>query len=424
MLDAFSMSIPFGETGGLVRGCLDLVSGRFPRFVFGASIGDLLPVFHFHDEPRDALEPKLRHLADNGYRSVTADEIAAFVRGDRALAPRAVALCFDDAWASVWTAAGPLLKEHGLTAIVYAIPARVSDAAGCRPRSVSETSSHAAGRPAPPPEHGPNLQAVPLDARPPGASDARVPGDKNASSAAAGSPFMTWPELRALQAAGIIDVQSHTRTHARIFTSGTVAGFVEPGYDATLLLARPQVGAEPLRFVGPDDLGAPLYEHRSRMSDGPRMRHTEKAHDACVRLVASEGGPAFFSRADWRRRLQSLADGFSAHATPESADEQQHAIDEELDRSRSELNGRLGTRTVNHVCLPWGVSGQKAAAALKRLGFATAFANRFAGVHAVRRGDHPHWLKRLPNRYIHRLPGRGRRWWFITPSSHRVTVGR
>src|SRR6185295_4649514 len=50
-------------------------------------------------------------------------------RGARALAPRAVALCFDDAWASVWTAAGPLLKEHGLTAIVYAIPARVSDAA-------------------------------------------------------------------------------------------------------------------------------------------------------------------------------------------------------------------------------------------------------------------------------------------------------
>ena len=379
MLDAFSMSIPFGETGGLVRGCLDLVCGRFPPFVFGASVGDLLPVFHFHDEPREALEPKLRHLAENSYRSVTADEIAAFVRGDRALAPRAVALCFDDAWASVWTAAGPLLKEYGLTAIVYAIPARVSDAA-----------------------------------------DYRVPGE---DGAAAGSPFMTWPELRALHASGIIDVQSHTRTHARIFTSGTVAGFVEPGYDATLLLVRPQVAADPLRFVGPDDLGAPLYEHRSRMSDGPRMRHTEVAHDACVGLVASEGGPAFFSRADWRARLQSLADGFSARATPESGREQQHAIDEQLDLSRAELNGRLGTRTVNHVCLPWGVSGQRTAAALKRLGFATAFANRFAGVHAVRRGDDPHWLKRLPNRYIHRLPGRGRRWWFITPSSHRVTVG-
>jgi peptidoglycan/xylan/chitin deacetylase (PgdA/CDA1 family) len=379
MLDAFSMSIPFGETGGLVRGCLDLVCGRFPPFVFGASVGDLLPVFHFHDEPRDALEPKLRYLAENGYRSINADEIAAFVRGDRTPARNAVALCFDDAWASVWTAAGPLLKAHGLTAIVYAIPARVSDAADCR-----------------------------------------LPGE---NGAAAGSPFMTWPELRALHATGIIDVQSHTHTHARIFTSPSVTGFVEPGYDATLLLARPRVGDEPLRFVDPDDLGAPLYEHRSRMSDGPRIRDTQAAHDACVRLVASEGGRAFFSRAGWRRRLQTLADECSARATPESDAEQQRAIDEELDFSRSELNARLGTRTVNHVCLPWGVSGQKTAGALKRLGFATAFANRFAGVHAVHRGDDPHWLKRLPNRYIHRLPGRGRRWWFLEPSSHRVTAG-
>ena len=71
MLDAFSMSIPFGETGGLVRGCLDLVSGRFPRFVFGASIGDLLPVFHFHDEPRDELEPKLRRELRPGTRIVS-----------------------------------------------------------------------------------------------------------------------------------------------------------------------------------------------------------------------------------------------------------------------------------------------------------------------------------------------------------------
>src|SRR4051794_784726 len=105
MLDASRMSIPFGETGGLVRGGVDLVCGRFPLFVFGASVGDLLPVFHFHDETRDDLEPKLRHLAENGYHTVNADEIGAFVAGNRTLGDRPVALCFDDAWASVWTTA-------------------------------------------------------------------------------------------------------------------------------------------------------------------------------------------------------------------------------------------------------------------------------------------------------------------------------
>lgn len=365
------MSIPFGETGGLVRGCVDLVCGRFPLFVFGASVGDLLPVFHFHDETRDDLEPKLRHLAENGYRTVTADEMGAFVAGARPLGDRAVALCFDDAWASVWTTAGPLLRQYGLSAIVYAIPGRTSDAAGCRP--IGEPAS--------------------------------------------GSPFTTWPELRALQAEGVVDVQSHTETHARVFTSTTVTGFVEPDYGRMPPLNRPRVGTAPLRFLEPGDLGAPLYEHRSRMSDGPRIVGTEAAHDACVRLVASEGGTAFFGRPNARKRLHAMAADHARDLEPESEQQHQRAIEEELDSSRSELQARLATDRINHVCLPWGVSGQKTAAALERLGFATAIANRLSGVHAVRRGDSKYWLKRLPNRYIERLPGRGRRWWFLARPS-------
>ena len=68
--------VPFNERGGRLRGCLDAVSGRLPRFVFGGQVGaDILPVFHFHDERPTDLEPKLRYLAENGYRSVTTEEI-------------------------------------------------------------------------------------------------------------------------------------------------------------------------------------------------------------------------------------------------------------------------------------------------------------------------------------------------------------
>src|SRR5205814_133633 len=116
--------MPFSERGGTLRGCLDLFSGRFPAFIFGGSLGSLLPVFHFHEVTREDLDPKLRHLAENAYRSVTADEIAAYVRGNRSLAGRAVALCFDDAWKSLSTVAAPLLRQYGLTAIVYVIPGR------------------------------------------------------------------------------------------------------------------------------------------------------------------------------------------------------------------------------------------------------------------------------------------------------------
>src|SRR5262249_42638743 len=116
--------------------------------------------------------------------------------------------------------------------------------------------------------------------------------------------------------------------------------------------------------------------------------------------------------AGWERELRGVARGATrARPEPESDTEQRRAIEQELDRGRSILNDRLRTTRVEHVCLPWGVSGSRTAAALSRLGVRTAFANRLRGVHAVAPGDDPHWLKRLPNRYILRLPGQGRRKW-------------
>ena len=90
----FHTGVPFNERGGTLRGAVDLVCGRFPRFVFGGRVGDdTLPVFHFHDHTRDELEPKLRYLAENQYRTVTCDDIAAFVTGRATRLERAVAIC-------------------------------------------------------------------------------------------------------------------------------------------------------------------------------------------------------------------------------------------------------------------------------------------------------------------------------------------
>src|SRR5258708_40000786 len=146
---------------------------------------------------------------------------------------------------------------------------------------------------------------------------------------------------------------------------------------------------------------------RWRMSDARRAAVPRAAHDACVALVAREGGVAFFSRAGWRARLLAAA-ASAPSAAFESDEDQERTLEDELARSRSMLNGRLKTSSVAHICLPWGIAGARTAALLKRTGYRSAFANQLRGVHAVRAGDDPYWLKRLPNRYITRLPGRGR----------------
>ena len=224
-----------------------------------------------------------------------------------------MALCFDDAWASLWTVAAPLLKQYGLTAIAYADSGPDSRWPACRP-TLAETAT-----------------------------------------AAVGTPFVTWPELRALHTSGIVDVQCHTETHSMVFCSDAISGFVTPAYTAVPMLNRPQLSPLPeLRFLEPDQLGAPLYENRSRMSAARRVIVPMDTHARCIDLVASEGGAAFFSKAHWETDLRELAK-LDDDAFLESEAESHRAIEVELDRSRSTLNDRLRTNTVKHVCLPWGV---------------------------------------------------------------------
>jgi len=86
--------------------------------------------------------------------------------------------------------------------------------------------------------------------------------------------------------------------------------------------------------------------------------------------------------------------------------------DESL-RQRVALLAGLDVGVLDRIAadLPLTEGAETLIRVLKRLGYRTAFANRLPGLHAVRRGDDPHWLKRLPNKYIFALPGRGRRVW-------------
>jgi hypothetical protein len=351
------MSIPFGERGGPARGLLDLATGCYPAFLFGGALGDLLPVFHFHDVTHEWLEPRLRYLAENGYRTVACDDIERLVVDRRSPGPRAVALTFDDAWASAWSVATPLLKEFGLQAILFAIPSRVSD-----------------------PERR----------------------------------FVTWDELKAMHTSGAFDVQSHTRSHATIFSSRTLTGFVSPDYAREPVLERPLTAEDQcgVRFVEPAALGTPLYERRSRMSDARRFVPDAGVGDRCRAHVRENGGAAFFSRPGWRAELDAIAhaDGGSF----ESDDARSAFIRDELADARAILNERLGTNTVRHVALPWGIAGATAKAEAAATGYATAFAERPLKRRAVKAGDDRYQLMRLNGKFLTCLPGRGRSWFFAT----------
>jgi len=361
-------AVPFAERGGAVRGLLDLATGCYPAFLFGGPVG-ALPVFHFHDVTRAWLEPRLQYLVDNGYRTVTCEEIARLVIDGVDPGPRSVALTFDDGWASAWTVATPLLRQLNLRAILFAIPGRMTDAAAPRPTLA----------------------------------------DGGALPSPASPAFVTWPELRAMHGSGVFDVQSHTRSHAKVFCDSAVTGFVRPGV-AGDPLDKPLASANgSVRFVEPDALGTPLYLQRSRMSDARRFLPDETTAERCRRLVAERGGAAFFERPDWHAELGRLAEG---NGRFETDDEREAAIEAEITESRRLLNEGLRTTTVRHVALPWGIAGNVTRRALRSSAYVTAFAERPLQRRGVRAGDDRFGLMRLNGKFLTCLPGRGRQWFF------------
>jgi len=249
-------------------------------------------------------------------------------------------------------------SKYGLRAVTYAIPARIDEAPLVRPTS----------------DEGP-VDAVGADR--------------------ADRPFVTWPELKALSASGLVDVQSHTWSHSMIFCGDDVIGRVSAQLASEPMLNRPRIDAgRTLEFVTPDRVGFPLLHRRSRMSDARRFFPDP---DACARLEVSDG-----------TQIDATPFAGKIRGRWESADEQVHAIEAELAESRDVLQSRLGT-VVRHICLPWGVSGSITRRALERTGFLSAFANKLSGRFAVGPGDDPYFLKRLNERHLFALPGRGRK---------------
>lgn len=139
-----------------------------------------IPVLLYHRIDHSALPtatpPQVfrRHLdwlCRRRWRAVGADEFSHFMRIGKALPPRSFVITFDDGYESIASAALPVLQEFGFPALAFVSTALLRRTAGAD---------------------------------------------------ASASPFLSWQQLRALQAGGLIDVQSHTHTHRR-FADCTVA---------------------------------------------------------------------------------------------------------------------------------------------------------------------------------------------------------
>jgi peptidoglycan/xylan/chitin deacetylase (PgdA/CDA1 family) len=141
-----------------------LFDGGLPRFVIAPrprGLGASLPVFCYHTVSAGRLDSDLKFLAGNRYRTLSADELLATLRGERRPSSREVVLTFDDGPVNFFDVAFPLLQEYDARAIAFVAPGMHFDVPPAAFR-------HVADRP------------------------------------------MTWAELRHIHASGLVDIESHT----------------------------------------------------------------------------------------------------------------------------------------------------------------------------------------------------------------------
>lgn len=101
------------------------LSGGLPGFIFSKSpsgFDPAVPVFCYHVVDEHTFRADLSFLKNNGYTTLTADELLGHLESRIAAPPRSVVLSFDDGQLSLYRVAYPLLKEFGFKAVAFICP--------------------------------------------------------------------------------------------------------------------------------------------------------------------------------------------------------------------------------------------------------------------------------------------------------------
>jgi len=346
-----------------------LIYRGYPRFVFDPWLRALageIPVFTFHSVEPEPFESRLRYLHRNGYRTLTADELLAVLNREMPVPERAVVLSFDDGWGTLKTVAYPLLKQYGYKAVAFIAPAWIGD----EPVESAETD---------------------------------------------GRRFCTWAELREMQQSGVVDIQSHSMNHPRVFISPQIVDFYRPKPGGN----PPKLNFPVYREAGQDRwnrqgrLGMPLYESQSVLSGRHRYFDDEKLREMCVQYVSERGGSEFFSKKDCVRTLFKVVQDYRNTNIDlgrfADSGETDRAMIQEFEGSKRRIEEKLPGHRVRYFCYPWWNGCGRAVQLSKETGYEANFWGRLIRRPVNRPGDDPFHIVRLRDYYIFRLPGEGRK---------------
>lgn len=201
--------------------------------IYYHSIGPIVPNWNRHYLTLEArfFEGQLRYFSKH-FDLIDLKSYYEIRTGKKDGPKSPLVVTIDDGYLDNWIWAYPLLKKYKVPATIFVSPEFVD------PRPVIR----------------PNLEDFWN-----GSTD-----EKSLSE----TGFLSWDEMRLMEASGLIDIQSHTMTHTKYFVSDQISDFHHPGGDALYPIGNIFPMEKPFHIANNDfeqliPYGTPLFKEKS-----------------------------------------------------------------------------------------------------------------------------------------------------------------
>lgn len=301
---------------------------NIPILMYHGVSDDLAKVpYGFLLQATDQFEACMRYLARNGYTTITLQHLYDYLRDRKPVPPKSIVLTFDDGYLDNWVFVYPILKKYGLKGTIFVVTDFVDPEPGCRPTLFDVEAKR---------------------------EELRWWG------------YLSWAEMRRMEADGVMDIQAHTGTHTWYFSSDEIIDFHHP-HDSYPWLVWNQCPERKYRWLdevqeGFVPYGAPVYKH-GRSLGIRRYFEDPGLTEHLASFVSAQAAKELFAKPSWRQVLLKESvrykEKFGELGRYETDQEYDARLRSEIVESKKILESNLG-KDIQFLCWPGGAHTQQA----------------------------------------------------------------
>jgi peptidoglycan/xylan/chitin deacetylase (PgdA/CDA1 family) len=296
--------------------------------------------FSHISEPLYLFQKKLECFVKARFNTIFWNDLFGYMIGEKDLPNNSIMLTFDDGYLDNWVFVFPFLRRYGLKATIFVNPEFVD----------------------PSQEPRPNLEDV--------------WAERCDYTALQSAGFLSWVEMRAMEASGLVDIQSHSLTHTWYYSGPKIIDFHYPQetspYPWLFWNKKPQrkafyITENQQEFV---PYGHPVFEHEKALV--VRRYFPDEKHVLQIIDYASSMGKDFYRNKGWKEKLAKYSkditksNKFEGHY--ETPNERCERIRKELSESKTLIQKKLN-KQVNFICWPGGGYDETVKSIARKVGY-------------------------------------------------------